>query len=384
MKKNLDGYEIFNLLDNDLADFAQKNSTSRGRKFREIPDPQRGPFQRDRDRILHSTAFRRLAGKMQVVSPGHGDHFRNRLTHTLEVAQISRDLARQLHLNEDLAEAIALAHDLGHPPFGHSGETALDEKMREFLHDKNIDKDKKEPLRGFEHNEQSLRIVEVFEKRYTNFRGLNLTYEVLEGMQKHSTFFDRPDDEFIYSPHLESQIVDIADEIAYLSADIEDGLRGGFFTINDLDSLEICHEARASLADSEKNFRSAIIRRIMRNLIIELVQNSRENIIKFSIKNIEHVQKCSSKIISFSDEFFAKFLEVKDFLMKNYYSAPIIRQTTSEGQEIIKNIFDHLIKNPAKLPEYLQNNDDALEVKVCDYIAGMTDSFARDFAGSLI
>jgi dGTPase len=378
MKKNLDGYEIFDLLDNNLADFAQKNSTSRGRKFREIPDPQRGPFQRDRDRILHSTAFRRLAGKMQVVSPGHGDHFRNRLTHTLEVAQISRDLARQLHLNEDLAKAIALAHDLGHPPFGHSGETALDEKMREF----SVKNEKTGEIspREFEHNEQSLRIVEVFEKRYTNFRGLNLTYEVLEGMQKHSTFFDRPDEEFIFSPHLESQIVDIADEIAYLSADIEDGLRGGFFTINDLDSLEICHEARASLVDSEKNFRSAIIRRIMRNLIVELVRNSRENITKFKIKNIEHVQKCSSKVISFSDQYFAEFLAVKDFLMKNYYSAPVIRQATEEGQKIIKKVFDFLIENPAKLPEYLQNNDDTLEVKVCDYIAGMTDSFVREFA----
>jgi dGTPase len=314
---------------------------------------------------------------MQVVSPGHGDHFRNRLTHTLEVAQISRDLARQLHLNEDLSEAIALAHDLGHPPFGHSGETALDEKMREF----SVKNEKTGEIspREFEHNEQSLRIVEVFEKRYTNFRGLNLTYEVLEGMQKHSTFFDRPDEEFIFSPHLESQIVDIADEIAYLSADIEDGLRGGFFTINDLDSLEICHEARASLADSEKNFRSAIIRRIMRNLIVELVRNSRENIAKFKIKNIEHVQKCSSKIISFSDQYFAGFLAVKDFLMKNYYSAPIIQKATEEGQEVIKKVFDYLIKNPAKLPEYLQNNDDPLEVKVCDYIAGMTDSFARDF-----
>ncbi len=377
MGKKLDGYEIFNFLDKNLADYAQKNATSRGRKFREIPDPQRGPFQRDRDRILHSTAFRRLAGKMQVVSPDHGDHFRNRLTHTLEVAQISRDLARQLHLNEDLAEAIALAHDLGHPPFGHAGETALDEKMREFSRNKNTEKGV--PLRGFEHNEQSLRIVEVFEKRYSSFRGLNLTYEVLEGMQKHSTFFDRPNSEFIFSPHLESQIVDIADEIAYLSADIEDGLRGDFFTIDDLDSLKICREARTSLENSEKNFRSALIRRIMRNLILELVRNSRENIVKFKIKKLEHVQKCSSKIIAFSDDFFAEFLAVKDFLMENYYSAPLIQQSTTEGQEIIKKIFDFLIKNPAKLPDYLQKNKDTLEIKICDYIAGMTDHFARDF-----
>ena len=376
MKKDLDGYEIFEMLDKNLASYAQKNADSRGRKFREKPDPQRGPFQRDRDRIIHSTAFRRLAGKMQVVSPDHGDHFRNRLTHTLEVAQISRDLARQLHLNEDLAEAIALAHDLGHPPFGHAGETALDKKMQEFsLKNQKATGE----LRGFEHNEQSLRIVEVFEKRYSFFRGLNLTYEVLEGMQKHSTFFDRPGDDFIYSPHLESQIVDIADEIAYLSADIEDGLRGGFFTIADLNQLDICREARESLADSEKDFRSAIIRGIMRRLISELVRNSRENIAKFEIKNIEHVQKCSSKIISFSNDFFAGFLAVKDFLMKNYYSAPVIQQATNEGQEIIGKVFDYLIENPAKLPEYLQKNDDPLETKVCDYIAGMTDSFARKF-----
>lgn len=368
MKKELDGYEIFDLLDSNLADYAQKNATSRGRKFREITDPQRGPFQRDRDRIIHSTAFRRLAGKMQVVSPGHGDHFRNRLTHTIEVAQISRDLARQLHLNEDLAEAIALAHDLGHPPFGHSGEEALNKKMREFS-------------REFEHNEQSLRIVEVFEKRYSTFRGLNLTYEVLEGMQKHSTFFDRPEEEFIYSPHLESQIVDIADEIAYLSADIEDGLRGGFFTVVDLDNLEICKKAHLELPESEKDFRSALIRRIMRNFIYELVRNSLDNITKFKIKNIEHVQKSSSKIISFSDDFFAGFLEVKDFLMVNYYSAPVIQRATREGQEKISDLFNFLIQNPAKLPEYLQKNDDPLEIKICDYIAGMTDNFARNFLG---
>lgn len=379
MRNELDGYEIFEMLDSNLADFAQKNADSRGRKFRENPDPQRGPFQRDRDRIIHSTAFRRLAGKMQVVSPGHGDHFRNRLTHTMEVAQISRDLARQLHLNEDLSEAIALAHDLGHPPFGHSGETALDKKMKELSRKNENGENEKMPLSGFEHNEQSLRIVEVFEKRYSDFRGLNLTCEVLEGMQKHSTFFDRPDEEFIFSPHLESQIVDIADEIAYLSADIEDGLRGGFFTISDLGSLEICKKAYSELPEPEKDFRSSLIRRIMRNLIVELVQNSRENIAKFEIKNIEHVQKCSSKIITFSDEYFAVFLAVKDFLMKNYYSAPVIRQATNEGQEIIGKVFDYLIANPAKLPEYLRKNDDPLEVKVCDYIAGMTDSFVRNF-----
>ncbi len=366
LHNQIDGFKIFEFLDKNLADYAQKNATARPRKFREIPDPYRGAFQRDRDRIIHSTAFRRLAGKMQVVSPQHGDHFRNRLTHTLEVAQISRDLARQLFLNEDLAEAVALAHDLGHPPFGHSGETALNEKMQEFSRD-------------FEHNEQSLRIVEVFEKRYTEFAGLNLTQEVLEGMQKHSTFFDRPEAEFIFSPHLEAQVVDIADEIAYLSADLEDGLRGNFFNLNDLKELSLCRRSMAELPASEQNFRSAIIRRVMRNLISELVANSLLNIQKFKIKNIEQVQKNSSKIVGFSDDFFAEFLAVKDFLMERYYSAPVVHKITENGKELIRAVFDFLIKNPAKLPLYLQQNDDDLPVKVCDYIAGMTDAFVKNF-----
>ena len=377
MSNEIDGYEIFNLLDQNLANFSQKNKESRGRKHSEAKDPQRSPFQRDRDRIIHSTAFRRLAGKMQVVSPDHGDHFRNRLTHTLEVAQISRDLARQLNLNEDLTEAIALAHDLGHPPFGHSGETALNKKMNEFS--RNFKNNKQDPFLGFEHNEQSLRIVEVFEKRYSEFDGLNLTYETLEGMQKHSTFFDRPNEEFIYSPHLESQVVDVADEIAYLSADLEDGLRGGFFSIKDLEELAICKKAQDDLSDSEKTFRSSFIRRIIRNLISELVTNSRENIDKYQIKNLEDVQKCSSKIINFSDDFFVNFLAVKDFLMERYYSSPEIKKSTDSGEKIVSQIFDFLIQNPAKLPDYLRKNNDPLEVKVCDYIAGMTDAFARNF-----
>ncbi|MDH3324914.1 MAG: dNTP triphosphohydrolase, partial [Candidatus Peregrinibacteria bacterium] len=162
--------------DAHLAGYAQKNGNSRGRKFTETPDPNRLPFQRDRDRILHTTSFRRLKGKMQVVAPSLGDHFRNRLSHTLEVSQIARDLCRELRLNEDLAEAIALAHDLGHPPFGHSGEMALDQKMKKFG-------------KKFDHNAQSLRMVESFENRYPNFSGLNLSFEVLEGIQKHETFF---------------------------------------------------------------------------------------------------------------------------------------------------------------------------------------------------
>ena len=366
MKKELDGKEIWKRLDTNLAEFAQKNADSRGRKYLEYADSQRGPFQRDRDRIIHSTAFRRLAGKMQVVSPGHGDHFRNRLTHTIEVAQISRDLARHLCLNEDLAEAVALAHDLGHPPFGHSGEVALDEKMKEHG-------------LAFEHNEQSLRVVEVFEKRYLDFGGLNLTHEVREGMQKHSTFFDRPGEAFIYSPHLESQIVDVADEIAYLSADIEDGLRGGFFTLQDLRQLEICAIAQDELIDSEKEFRSALIRRIIRNLMSELVAQSLHNIKQFEIKNIAHVQENSSKIIAFSDDFFIKFLAVKDFLMERYYSAPAVKKATDNGKQTVRNIFDYLIQNPAKLPEYIKANNDSLPIKISDYIAGMTDEFARNF-----
>jgi dGTPase len=360
----LDGKNISAALDLNLAVFAQKNATSRGRKFVEKPDSERGPFQRDRDRIIHARSFRRLRGKMQVLPPTTGDHFRNRLSHTLEVSQIARDLARQLNLNEDLAEAVALAHDLGHPPFGHAGEMALNEKMQDFN-------------KTFEHNAQSLRVVELFESRYSNFFGLNLSLETLEGIQKHETFFDRPNTK-IFTPHLEAQTVDIADEIAYISADIDDGLRGGFFTIQDLLKLKIPAQAISELPLAEKENNSAVVRRIIKILLQEIIENTKNNLHKLKIKDLADVQQCKHKIVVFSPDFFQELKQLRDFLFQNFYSAEIVQKQTKEGQRIINLIFDFLLKNPSEIPEqkFYEPN---IELRICDFIAGMTDEFARNF-----
>lgn len=364
-KETLDGVNLWKKFDAQLAPFAQKNADSRGRKYPELPDPDRLPFQRDRDRILHTKAFRRLKGKMQVVSPQKGDHFRNRLSHTLEVVQIARDLARSLQLNEDLAEAIALAHDLGHPPFGHSGEETLDVKMKEHQS-------------HFEHNEQSLRVVEVFESRYTDFPGLNLTQEVLEGVQKHETFFDRPEGESVRWPHLEGQLVDVSDEIAYLSADLEDGLRGGFFEIADLVQVDIPREAIATLDAHEKNDRSAIIRRIIRHLLLQVVHDTQDNLHKYNIKTLADVQQCEHKIVNFQSSFFAKFRALKQFLWDRYYLSDPVRKAAEKGQKIVGELFDFLWENESEIPSDFMK-DEPMERRICDYIAGMTDEFAEKF-----
>ncbi len=367
----LDGHHLIDIFDAKIAPYAQYNANSRGRIHKESVDPERLGFQRDRDRIIFSPAFRRLQGKTQVVSPQFGDHFRNRLTHTIEVAQIARDLARQLKLNEDLAEAIALAHDLGHPPFGHSGERALDEKMQERgLH--------------FDHNIQSLRVVTVFEKRYPHFPGLNLTHEVLEGIQKHETFFDRPHGP-IYTPHLESQLVDISDEIAYLSADLEDGLRGKFFTREELLQQTIPKLAHNSLPPAEHTNRSSLIRRIIRHLLEHIVRDTQNHIHQQNIRTLEDVQQSKIKIVSFEADFFRHFRDLKQFLFKRYYGAPKVQKLNDQGKAIIYQIFDDLLQNPDQIPSKAYDNfpDESLESKICDYIAGMTDQFAHEFVHHL-
>ncbi|MCF7812423.1 dNTP triphosphohydrolase [Candidatus Gracilibacteria bacterium] len=363
-KKTLDGTAFAERFDQGLASYAQRNADSRGREYPEIPDPERLPFQRDRDRIIHTKAFRRLKGKMQVVPPSKGDHFRNRLSHTLEVVQIARDLARNLQLNEDLAEAIALAHDLGHPPFGHSGEETLDSKMKEHGS-------------RFEHNAQSLRIVEVFESRYQDFPGLNLTYEVREGIQKHETFFDRPEEgRIIHWPHMEAQLVDVSDEIAYLSADLEDGLRGDFFSLEDLSSLDLVHEAITTLEPKERKDRSALIRRIIRHLLLQIVQDTQENIQRFHIQTLQDVQNCSHRIVAFEKDFFKKFRSLKQFLWDRYYLSPVVRTSAEKGQKIIVELFDYFLSHPDQLPDRFMQEEN-LHRRVCDYIAGMTDEFAE-------
>ena len=370
MNTLLDGACLWGRYDSFLASYAQKNSDSAGRQYLEKLDPYRLPFQRDRDRILHTTAFRRLKGKMQVVSPDAGDHFRNRLSHTIEVVQIARDLARELRLNEDLVEAVALAHDLGHPPFGHAGEGLLDEKMKAFG-------------RGFNHNEQSLRVVTCFENKYSDFQGLNLSLEVLEGLQKHETSFERPDGSTIFSPHLESQLVDVSDEIAYLSADLEDGLRGGFFCVSDLMELALCREVIESLPFELRGHRSTIIRAVIHRLFRQMVHDTERNIQRFGIHLLEDVQKKQARVVGFSDDFFPAFRALRVFLFDAYYQAPPVLVITKQGEMVLDRLFDFLYRHPEKLSSPF-SLEDPLEVRVCDYIAGMTDGYAEWFLGELV
>ncbi len=364
--RKLDGSNLWDRFDTHLAPFAQLNSQSRGRKFPERVDPDRLPFQRDRDRIIHTTAFRRLKGKMQVVSPMSGDHFRNRLSHTIEVSQVARDLARHLKLNEDLAEAVALAHDLGHPPFGHAGERALDNKMREHG-------------LTFDHNIQSLRIVEVYERRYEAFEGLNLTLEVLEGIQKHERSFDRGERGKVFFPHLESQLVDLSDEIAYLSADLEDGMRANFFSLADLSQFPMCAEALQEVEGHGKIMRATFIRRIMHKLLYQLVSDTESNLETLNIQTLAQVQKIPKSIVAFSPEFYQQFLDLKKFLMENYYRTPEVMGMTKSGEDLIYKVFDHLVKYPNKIPTEFMPEEN-IHQRICDYIAGMTDRFLQEFA----
>lgn len=365
MKQNIDGANLWERFDANLAPYAQHNRNSRGRRFSERVDSDRLPYQRDRDRIIHTTAFRRLKGKMQVVSPMSGDHFRNRLSHTIEVAQVARDLARHLRLNEDLAEAVALAHDLGHPPFGHAGEKALDRKMREHG-------------RTFDHNEQSLRVVEVYEKRYAEFAGLNLTKEVLEGIQKHERSFDRGERGKIFFPHLESQLVDVSDEIAYLAADLEDGMRAGFFDLKDLAQFSLCAEALDEIGAKGKVLRASFIRRIIHKLIYQLVQATEENLQSLKIQTLSQVQKLPRSIVAFSPEFYEEFLALKQFLMQHFYRQPSVKKMTEDGERQIEAVFDYLLAHPEKIPDEFMPEED-LHQRICDYIAGMTDRFLEGF-----
>lgn len=366
----LDGEHLWERADYFLASFAQKNALSRGREYPEPVDPDRLPYQRDRDRIIHTTSFRRLKGKMQVLSPSTGDHFRNRLTHTLEVAQIARDLARQLRLNEDLAEAIALAHDLGHPPFGHMGESILDQKMK----DQGL---------SFDHNEQSLRVVQFFERRYREFPGLNLSRETLDGVQKHERDFGTSiHGARMYSPHLESQLVDISDEIAYLSADVEDALRGDFVHMQELQEVDIVKQAIQDIPPQWQGHRPAIIRRVIRNFLMRIIEDTKYNLQKHSIQTLEDAQQCPHRIVAFSPEYGAQFQALKSFLFDRFYSAPSVRDQKEKGEQILCDIFDVLLQQPEKIPAHFLPEVEPAR-RVCDYIAGMTDSYAVEVWESL-
>ncbi|OIO40144.1 MAG: deoxyguanosinetriphosphate triphosphohydrolase [Candidatus Omnitrophica bacterium CG1_02_49_10] len=358
-----------------LAAYAVKSSSSRGRAHNEPEHDYRTIFQRDRDRIIHSTAFRRLEYKTQVFVIHEGDHYRTRLTHTLEVCQIARSIARALKLNEDLAETLALAHDIGHPPFGHAGEEALMDIMKDFG--------------GFNHNIQGLRIVDMLEERYPDFKGLNLTWEVREGINKHSTPFDggqrspelSPDE----PPTLESQVVDVADEIAYDNHDLDDGLASGLIGEADLDGLEIWSDIKKNVLKrntgiDKKLIRRLIIRMLIDKAVTDVIHNSEKNIKDNRISSLSGVRGCAARLIGFSREAASEKEPLKKFLSDNLYKHYRVARMSTKARRFVRDIFDAYLEDPAQLPPDTKKRlgEEEKHRVICDYIAGMTDRYALD------
>ena len=358
-----------------LASYAMHSKDSRGRKYPEKEHRYRTGYQRDRDRIVHSTAFRRLEYKTQVFVNHEGDYYRTRLTHTLEVSQIARSIARVLELNEDLVEAIALSHDIGHPPFGHAGEDALSILMKD--------------TGGFNHNLQGLRVVDEIEQRYPDFHGLNLTWEVREGINKHTTIFDNVERIFELepemSPPLETQLVDIADEIAYDTHDIDDGLTSGLIDEKELPKLELWREAGIEIKQSRSDLsnkmqRYQIIRSLIDRQIKDLISTSEKNIKDNEIKDVENVRRYSEKIISFSVNMQDKKIELRRFLAENLYRNFRVIRMSDKARRFIMGLFNVYLEKPEQLPPADQQRIEqyGLYRAICDYIAGMTDRYALD------
>jgi len=356
-----------------LAPYAMKSRLTRGREHPIVPDGIRTEFQRDRDRIIHSAAFRKLEYKAQVYFIQEGDYYRTRLTHTLEVAQIGRSLARNLRLNVDLTEAIALAHDVGHTPFGHSGETALRRLMANHG--------------GFEHNAQGLRVVEKLERRYPEFPGLNLTWEVREGIIKHTTSYDLPvPDRFdpACSPTLEAQAVEVADEVAFNSHDIDDALAMGLLEEDDLREVgwlwEIWERARAT-AGAEARGSDRVKYRALGHMIelqmLNALETTEANIRRMGIGSIEDVRACRPRIVAFSAPIAANNALLRDFLMRRVYCHPRVVRMVTKAEGFIERLFDLYCGVPSQLPLDCQAmiESEGRERVIADYISGMTDRF---------
>ena len=359
------------LEDQWLAPYGLRSKDSRGRLYPEDEPEYRTAFQRDRDRILHTTAFRRLEYKTQVFINYEGDYYRTRLTHTLEVAQIGRTVARALGANEDLTEAIALAHDLGHSPFGHSGEVALARLMTEHG--------------GFDHNKQSLRIVTQLERRYPEFPGLNLTWELREGIVKHESEYDIAN-AGDYNPelrgHLEAQITNAADELTYTAHDLDDGLRSGMITpamLAGLDLWEILVESvgvRSLPLDDLTRHR--MIRRLIGMEVNDLIASTDQRLRESSVRGVEELQRLSYNVIGFSDELHRRNRQLKDFLYNNLYRHYRVVRMAVKAERIVNDLFNAYRAEPAMLPRHVQDMllEHGLERTLCDYIAGMTDRYA--------
>ena len=361
-----------------LAGYAVRVEHSRGRRFPEPQHPYRNDFQRDRDRVIHARAFRRLEAKTQVFTRRYSDHFRNRLTHTLEVSQISRTIAGALGLNVDLAEALALVHDIGHPPFGHAGEKALDAAMREHG-------------LSFDHNLHALRIVEDFEQRYAAFRGLNLTFEVREGIIKHSRDYDSKDypalAEYLLDqrPPLEAQLIDLTDEIAYNSADLDDGyeahllsleeIRGGI-PVFDVFYREV--EEIYPAAPDKLKFNEAL-KRMINRLVGDLITNTQTRLQGTGVQTLDEVRRHGERLTAFSPVVDAERRQAKDFLCENLYFSPALADEKDDAERVVGELFAFWMEHPEALPHNYQTKakeaNESLPRVICDYIAGMTDNF---------
>jgi dGTPase len=357
-----------------LASYAMRSSNSRGRRFPEPLHPMRTVFQRDRDRVIHSAAFRRLEYKTQVFVNHEGDYYRTRLTHTLETAQITRTVARILGLNVDLAEAIALAHDLGHPPFGHAGEKMLNELMR--VHG------------GFDHNAQSLRTVDWIEVRYPRFRGLNLTYEVREGIIKHSAFKGRAAaQEFDVSlyPSLEAQIVDLADEIAYLAHDADDGVKAQMLSEADLEGSQLYREARSAAvsthpADGDGIVRYQTVKHMINRMVTDLVTNSDRELTISGISDVDQIHRAGRPLAGFSQEVGEQVKELRQIMRDRLYRHYRVSRMTEKAGRVLARLFETYMAEPRQIPEHVlaHSHQESLARVIADYIAGMTDRFALD------
>jgi len=361
----------------DLAAYAARSEASRGREHAEPYKDDRPAFERDRDRIIHCAAFRRLEYKTQVFVNHEGDYYRTRLTHSLEVAQIARGIARRLQLNEELAEALALAHDLGHTPFGHTGEEVLNQLMR--------------PWGGFEHNRQSLRIVEVLESRYPGFDGLNLTWEVREGIIKHSSEYDHPQaigfERFAPGerPTLEAQIIDLADEIAYNNHDIDDGLEAGYIHLDELAEVEIWQECWQHVGDKfpgidGKRQILQTVSHLIGRLILDLVETTRQALTDAGIDSLEAVRRHPLNLVAFSEPTRRRNRQLKTFLHSRLYRHYKVERMRMKAERFLTLLFESYLRSPSLLPADHQHKYEKFgtERTICDYIAGMTDRFALD------
>lgn len=360
------------LPDDSLAPYAQRTDQTAGRAVEEPPHPLRSCYERDRARIIHTRAFRRLEYKTQVFLNGTGDHLRTRLTHTIEVASITRSIARALRLNEDLAESIALAHDLGHSPFGHSGEDALDECMRAHG--------------GFEHNQQSLRIVSLIECKRPGLPGLNLSWEVLEGLHKHSKLPRHPITGTHYpSPSVEAQIANLADEIAYSSHDIEDGLDEGLLSEELLETLPVWAETRANVLKDYPNLEGLTLQRqVIRDLtdstVDDLIAETRRRLSAGGFASTEAVRSNETAIAGFSQSVRTRNQELRRFLFKHLYRHPTLTDVNERGREILRHVFNSYVATPSLLGQdsFDRIAQEGLERTVCDYVSGMTDRFVME------